>query len=86
MRRVSGFASVVAIALGALLVGCSGSSATATPTPPASLSLPEQGQQLYLTKGCSACHGLSAEGSDIAPAYRVTMQTRSGVRFATLSA
>ncbi len=68
MGNAFGFASAVAITLGALLAGCSGSSATPTPTPPASLSLPEQGQQLYLTKGCSGCHGLRAEGSDFAPA------------------
>ena len=68
MGNASGFAFVAVIALGALLAGCSGSKATATPTPPVSLSLPEQGRQLYITKGCSGCHGLQAEGSDIAPA------------------
>ena len=61
-------ALVLAIFLGAILVGCGGLSATATPTPPASLSSAEQGEKLYLTKGCSGCHGLRAEGSDIAPA------------------
>ena len=68
MRNVSGFAFVATIAFGALFAGCGGSGATPTPTPPASLSLAEQGQQLYLAKGCSGCHGLRAEGSDIAPA------------------
>ena len=61
-------ALILAIFLGAILAGCGGSSAKRTPMPPASLSLAEQGQQLYLTKGCSGCHGLSAEGSDFAPA------------------
>ena len=68
MRRDLRGALGLAIFLGALLVGCGGSSATETPTPPPSLSSAEQGEQLYLTKGCSGCHGLSAEGSDIAPA------------------
>ena len=67
MSRHFGVALVLAIVLALLLVAC-GSNATPTPTPPASLSLPEQGQQLYLAVGCSGCHGLDAEGSDFAPA------------------
>ena len=68
MSRDFGGALVLAVSIGAILVACGGSSTTETATPPASLSLAEQGQQLYLTKGCSGCHGLRAEGSDIAPA------------------
>ncbi len=68
MSRRSGGALVLAITLGAILGGCGGSSAAETPTPSAPPSLPEQGQQVYLTKGCSGCHGLRVEGSEIAPA------------------
>ena len=68
MRNGYGFAAVAAILHGALLAGCGGPSSTATPTPTATLSLVEQSERLYLTKGCSGCHGVSARGSDIAPA------------------
>ena len=47
MSRDLGVALVLAISIGAILVACGGSSTTETPTPPASLSLAEQGQQLY---------------------------------------
>jgi mono/diheme cytochrome c family protein len=42
------------------------SPAPAPTTPPADHAA--EGKQLYLAKGCAACHGQNAEGSDIAPA------------------
>ena len=82
MRREISVALVVAVSLGVLLAGCGGSSGAETPTPSAPPSLPEQGEQVYLTKGCSGCHGLRAEGSDIAPALpgHAAQQVRRQVR------
>jgi len=55
-----------------LIVSACGGSATAMPvTLPAPTSAIETlpvGHQLFVTKGCGACHGQSAEGSAIAPA------------------
>ena len=39
---------------------------TATATPAARSAQIEEGRQLFL-KGCSSCHGLNAEGGQIAP-------------------
>ena len=52
---------------------CGSPAATPTLTPtqvsPAATSLPmSSGQQLFISKGCAACHGQNAEGSPIAPA------------------
>ena len=68
MRYHHGLVLVAALSIGALLAACGESTPTATPTPDATLSPAEQGARLYALKGCSACHGLGAEGSDIAPA------------------
>ena len=55
-----------------------------TPTSAPSLTLvPEvHGQQLFVDKGCAACHGQNAEGSDIAPALpgHTAEQVRRQVR------
>ena len=67
---------VVVAAFLILLVAACGESATVAPTPgptaivpstPAIETLPV-GQQLFITKGCAACHGQDAEGTGIAPA------------------
>ena len=39
----------------------------ASPTPTA-VTIVDEGQQLFITKGCSACHGQDAQGTAIAPA------------------
>ncbi len=60
--------------------------ATLEPTPTSAPSLtlvPEvHGQQLFVDKGCAACHGQNAEGSDIAPALpgHTAEQVRRQVR------
>ncbi|MEE9261834.1 MAG: cytochrome c [Dehalococcoidia bacterium] len=41
---------------------------TATPTPTNHQDAAEEGHQLFIATGCSACHGQDAEGSSIAPA------------------
>ena len=55
-----------------------------TPTSATSLTLvPDvHGQQLFVDKGCAACHGQNAEGSDIAPALpgHTAEQVRRQVR------
>ena len=55
-----------------LVISACGGSATALPVSvPAPTSAIENlpvGQQLFVTKGCAACHGQDAEGSAIAPA------------------
>ena len=63
-----GLAFVATMSIGALLASCAQPSPTATPPPVATLTPAEQGEQLFATKGCSACHGRGAVGSDIAPA------------------
>ena len=68
MRYRHGPALAAAVGIAALLAACGQPSPTATPPPAATLSPAEQGEQLFATKGCSACHGLGAEGSGIAPA------------------
>ncbi len=57
-----------------LLLACGGPTSTNTPEPVAT-SIPVQaepsrsvGQALFIAKGCAACHGQNAEGSQIAPA------------------
>ena len=62
MRRDFRGALVLAIFLGAILVGCGGSSATETPTPPASLSLAEQGNRLRPRMAWSAGNGCVHSG------------------------
>ncbi len=52
---------------------CGSPAATPTLTPtqisPAATSLPlSSGHQLFISKGCAACHGQNGEGSAIAPA------------------
>ena len=41
---------------------------TATPTPTDHQDAAEEGHQLFIATGCSACHGQDAEGTNIAPA------------------
>ena len=38
-----------------------------SPTPTA-VTIVDEGQQLFIAKGCSACHGQDAQGTEIAPA------------------
>ena len=42
---------------------------TITPVPPTAMpTIQEQGQKLFVSKGCSACHGQDGQGTAIAPA------------------
>lgn len=68
--------TVMGVAGFLVLMAACGGSATVAPTPeptavaaptPAIQALPA-GQQLFIIKGCAACHGRDAEGTDIAPA------------------
>ena len=85
MRYRHGLALVVVVGIAALLAACGQPSPTVTPPPAATLSPAEQGERLFALKGCSACHGLGAAGSDIAPALpghsaeQVLRQVRSPV-------
>ena len=66
------FASPVLLLLALVFVGSTFSAISARAEKPAALSPEarsvqiEEGRQIFL-KGCSSCHGLNAEGSDIAP-------------------
>ncbi len=55
-----------------LIIAACGGPATATPTnlpaPTAAIETLPVGHQLFVIKGCAACHGQNAEGSAIAPA------------------
>ena len=55
-----------------LIIAACGGSATATPPslpkPTSAIETLPVGHQLFVTKGCAACHGQDAEGSIIAPA------------------
>ncbi len=70
--RKTRFASPVLLLLALVATGTTFSALsasaenTAQPTPAARTAQIEEGKQLFL-KGCSSCHGLNAEGSDIAP-------------------
>ena len=70
--RRARFASPVLLLLALIATGSTFSALTASaettaaPTPAARSAQIEEGKQLFL-KGCSSCHGLNAEGSDIAP-------------------
>ena len=68
MRYRHGLALVATIGIGTLLTACGEPSPTATPPPAATLSPAEEGERLFATKGCAACHGLGAAGTGIAPA------------------
>lgn len=66
------FASPMLLLLALIAVGSSFSAISASAEKPAMMSAEarsvqiEEGRQIFL-KGCSSCHGLNAEGSDIAP-------------------
>ena len=70
--RKARFASPVLLLLALVATGTTFSALsasaenTAQPTPAARSAQIEEGKQIFL-KGCSSCHGLNAEGSDIAP-------------------
>ncbi|MBU6264017.1 MAG: c-type cytochrome [Actinomycetales bacterium] len=70
--RKARFASPVLLLLALVATGTTFSALSASaennaqPTPAARSAQIEEGKQLFL-KGCSSCHGLNAEGSDIAP-------------------
>jgi ubiquinol-cytochrome c reductase cytochrome c subunit len=70
--RKARFASPVLLLLALVATGTTFSALsasaenTAQPTSAARSAQIEEGKQLFL-KGCSSCHGLNAEGSDIAP-------------------
>ena len=55
---------VVLLAVLALWGLACGASATPTSTPP---GVVVEGEQLFVSKGCAACHGDSAQGTSIAP-------------------
>ena len=61
-------------ALAFIIVGCASESPTPTPTAISTLTqTPESteeksGHELFISKGCAACHGQDALGSEIAPA------------------
>ena len=69
----------------ALVAACGARDPGAPPTPTETLSIPQQGEQLFQAKGCATCHGMSAEGSAIAPALpghsadQVRRQVRSPI-------
>ena len=81
MRYRHGLAFAATLGIAVLLAACEDQ--MATPTPSATLSSGEQGQRLFAVKGCSGCHGVGAEGTDIAPglpghsAEQVLRQVRS---------
>ena len=61
----------IALALLLLIAGCGGSATATSTNLPAPISAIETlpvGHQLFVTKGCAACHGQNAVGSAIAPA------------------
>lgn len=67
-KRLLRLTVVIAVPLlGLLLAACS----SPTPTPaPTNTPLPvadADGHQLYITKGCAACHGQDGEGTALAP-------------------
>lgn len=68
MRHAPPVLLLAVVVLMALAAACGAPDPTATPTPTETLSIAQQGEQLFQTTGCAACHGLSAEGSTIAPA------------------
>lgn len=65
---------LVLAALSLLLAACGGAATatpwpTPTPLPATPTPLPASaGHRLFITKGCGACHGQNAEGTNIAPA------------------
>ena len=72
--RMSG-RNIAAILLGLVvfLVACGGKSPTDTAEPlptstPGQTQPTSEGPALFIAKGCAACHGQNAEGSQIAPA------------------
>lgn len=88
MNKVTGL-----MALGALLlllaVACGASATptdapTPTPAPISASAVPplSAGEQLFVTKGCAACHGDMGQGSEIAPALpgHTETQVRRQVR------
>lgn len=66
MNRALGAAILIAV-LPALAVAC-GSAAEATPSPTITPAPASAAHRLFITKGCAACHGPNAEGTNVAPA------------------
>ena len=65
--------AAILLTLVVFLVACGGTSPTATAIPlptrtPVHAEPTSEGSALFITKGCAACHGQNAEGSQIAPA------------------
>lgn len=64
--------SIMFLVLFMLIIAACGGSATPTtpslPKPTSAIETLPAGHQLFVTKGCAACHGQNAEGSVIAPA------------------
>ena len=76
MKTPSQIAILLVSALSALsfmIVGCASESptlaptVTATPTEASGLTEKAEGHEIFISKGCAACHGQNAEGSTIAP-------------------
>ena len=76
-------AAVLSTLFLSLAVAC-GATATPTPTSTAALALQPAslGEQLFVSKGCAACHGEMGQGSQIAPALpgHSEVQVRRQVR------
>ena len=68
IKRLIRLAAVIALPImGLALAACSSPTPTPTPT---STPLPvadADGQQLFITKGCAACHGQTGEGTVLGP-------------------
>ena len=64
--------SIMFLVLFMLIIAACGGSATPTtpslPKPTSAIETLPAGHQLFVTKGCAACHGQNAKGSVIAPA------------------
>ena len=60
--------SVITLVVLALAAVACGSAPTVTPFSQATAAPASLGQELFVSKGCAACHGQNAEGSAIAPA------------------
>ena len=57
-----------AAACGASATPTSAPALSPTPTAVSALQPASLGEQLYVSKGCAACHGENGQGSEIAPA------------------
>ncbi len=69
----------IAFVLILMIAACGGTATiapTSAPEPTAAVETLTVGHQLFVTKGCAACHGQVGEGSAIAPALGATQGTK----------